>query len=207
MTAQSGLELWKQQRADQRRVRREVPRAFAQAIMASDRERLCAAIEELETHCLWPQAIRLCTHLTSVPADMQDALLEVWTHCGDALRGGAASDLIWVDALRVLLPPYTGPAVPLFRGEGAWNRRHRSYGMSWSANVGVADYFASRGRSNYQGGTVLLQAEVPPEAIVCAPARLANGYAEDEFIVDRRRLRRVDVLKRYPPEPSARRAG
>ena len=37
-----------------------------------------------------------------------------------------------------LLPAYTGPALTLYRGDSAWNRKRRTYGPSWSAAVELA---------------------------------------------------------------------
>jgi hypothetical protein len=46
----------------------------------------------------------------------------------------------------------------------------------------------------------VLETYAPHDAIICAPGLLNNSYGEDEFIVDRRRLKRVDVLERFPKE-------
>src|SRR4029077_9200884 len=71
------------------------------------------------------------------------------------------------DAARVLLPKYRGPAVHLFRGAGALERRRRAYGMSWSADVAAAGRFAEEHRV-MDGGSVLLETVAPPEAIISA---------------------------------------
>jgi hypothetical protein len=39
--------------------------------------------------------------------------------------------------------------------------------------------------------------EASPDAIVFAPVLHVNGYAKDEYVVDRRRLRNVRVLERF----------
>jgi hypothetical protein len=43
-----------------------------------------------------------------------------------------------------------------------------------------------------------LCAEAPAVSIVCAPHLLGDDYGEAEYLVDRRRLRTVRELKRYP---------
>jgi hypothetical protein len=102
-----------------------------------------------------------------------------------------------VKALRVLLPPYSGPGLTLYRGDSAWNRRRRSYGLSWSDTLDTAASFAEGPFwRSAQGGSVLLRAEVPAEGIICAPALMDNGHGEDEYLVDRRHLRRVTMLQR-----------
>jgi hypothetical protein len=41
------------------------------------------------------------------------AFRRVWVRCGDGLRSQVDDDLVLIKALRLLLPPYTGPAVVL----------------------------------------------------------------------------------------------
>lgn len=87
----------------------------------------------------------------------------------------------------------------LYRGEGAVNRKRRTYGLSWSSTKMLARAFAET--SNYRcanGGSVLLATLAAPEAIICAPALISDNYAEQEFIIDRRRLGKVHVEERFP---------
>jgi hypothetical protein len=133
-------------------------------------------------------------------------LLHTWRWHGDHLRSEVNDDLVLTAALRVLLPRYTGPGLTLYRGDSALNRRRRTYGLSWSASVVTAANFARGPWRSFTGGSVLLRAPVPPEAIVCATALHGDEHDEAEYLVDRRYLRRVDVIKRYgepPPDHSA----
>jgi hypothetical protein len=50
----------------------------------------------------------------------------------------------------------------------------------------------------FTGGSVVVVTDAPAEAIICAPALLGDDYGEEEFIVDRRRLRSVRVVTRHP---------
>lgn len=180
--------------------KRAAVHAFVAAIAASDRAALAHAFGAVDDLCVWDAAWRLCARLPSVSTDMQDAFLDHWIADGDVMRGAQGSDdLVLIGALRVLLPPYSGPTMTLYRGDSAWNRRRRTYGMSWSASPQVADEFATNRPfpRSFQGGSVLLRAEAPPEAIICAPG-VDNG--EEEYLVDRRRLGRVEVLARYPQQ-------
>jgi hypothetical protein len=111
----------------------------------------------------------------------------VWVKYGDGWRSDVNDDLLVLDVLRCLLPPYEGPGLTLYRGDSAFNRRRRTYGMSWSASRDVAHDFAQRNRSRYVAGSVLLQVDAPPDSILFAPALHVNDYAEDEYVVDRRR--------------------
>ena len=132
-------------------------------------------------------------------------MMEDDTNSGDHVRQDVNNDLALADALRVLLPPHLGPAVTLYRGESAWNRRRRKYGLSWSATAEVARQYASSGTyRTFAGGAVLLETFARPEAIICAPLMHDDRYSEQEYLVDRRRLRAVMVLERYSRPPLVR---
>jgi hypothetical protein len=47
------------------------------------------------------------------------------------------------------------------------------------------------------GGSVLLEAFAPREAIVCAPGLLDDRYGEQEYVVDRRLLKAITVIERF----------
>jgi hypothetical protein len=120
------------------------------------------------------------------------------------------------NALRVLLPAYRGRSVRLFRGAGAYERRRRIYGLCWSADRAGADRFA-RERQVMDGGSVLLETIAPTAAIISAVdypepftqeeiqkikrehpnAQIPAFHEEREYVVDRRHLRAVSVLRRY----------
>ncbi|CAN7617477.1 hypothetical protein LJR255_004627 [Pararhizobium sp. LjRoot255] len=81
----------------------------------------------------------------------------------------------------------------LYRGESTFNRRRRCYGLSWSANRSVAEAFAEDTSRLYYDGSVLLETLAPPEAIL---TKMPKRYGEGEYLVDRRYLRAVQVLRR-----------
>ena len=55
----------------------------------------------------------------------------------------------------------------LYRGDGAHNRRRRTYGLSWSVERDVADDFARGWWRDGKGGSVLLATDAPAGAIIC----------------------------------------
>jgi hypothetical protein len=70
------------------------------------------------------------------------------------------------------------------------------------ANASVARQIAERREYRIgTGGSVVLETLAPPNAIICAPALLDDRYAEEEYIVDRRRLTLVKVIDRFPRLP------
>lgn len=142
--------------------------------------------------------LRKIARLTSVQSDVQKAFAYFWVTSGDTVRDGLVNDLLLLDAMRSLLPPYPGPALVAYRGESFYNRRRRTYGMSWSKNQEVANNFAKVHGKNTHEGSVLLRAEVPSDAVILVVSDFrTDDYGEQEVIVDRRRLKAVSILKRY----------
>ncbi|HEY2532187.1 MAG TPA: hypothetical protein VGJ20_30385, partial [Xanthobacteraceae bacterium] len=105
-------------------------------------------------------------------------------------------------ALRFLLPPYSGPAVELYRGGTlhGWRR-----GVSWTASIEVARKFYL---PDVIPGAVIVKT---PAAIICrieypeplTAAELAelgdvheiDFHAEQEFVVDAELLTRFEILE------------
>ncbi len=186
--------------AERRQKNRAVPRAFVQAVIANDVEALSSTLNDLgSVFDGWKRALRLCASLTNVRPETKEWFLRAWCRGGDDLRDNVSGDLVLTAGLRALLPPYTGTGMTLFRGDSAFNRRRRTYGLSWSASEDVADGFAQGMWRSFQGGSVLLRSEVPPEAILCCPLMHRDDeYGEEEYLIDSRLLRSVTVLRRYP---------
>jgi hypothetical protein len=178
--------------------------SFLEALKRADGERLADAFDDLAYK--WdPPFLRSLARLPPISNEARALMLSVWIHWGDGWRNEVNNDLLLIDVLRNLLPPYTGEDVRLFRGESAFNRKRRTYGMSWTTDRSVAQSFAENHRDICGGGTVLLETVAPKDAIVCVPhLQVEEAHQiEAEYIVDRRRLRAVGVLNRLPRrEPS-----
>jgi hypothetical protein len=144
----------------------------------------------------WRRAFRSVAGI-SLPEETKHIFLSIWLRYGDHIRLECGSDLDLIIGLRAILPPYEGSMVHLYRGEGVFNRRRRTYGLSWSADREVADSFAKGIWRQTQGGSVLLETVAPADAIICT----SDDFGESEFLVDRRRLHRVFVLQRYSELP------
>jgi hypothetical protein len=147
--------------------------------------------------------LRAAAKLTDVPAKSRTMMLALWVQDGDALRDSVANDLLLFDALRNILPPYRGGPISLFRGETWFNRRRRAYGLSWSSDRIVAESFARNYPNFYVKGTLVLETLAPADAIICVPQLCGIDQlppdAEAEYLVDRRRLKSVKAIAKYPP--------
>ncbi len=201
-----GTAAWMRARlANERRRSQAAAASFISAIRSADGPALLASTGAMQhTFDGWSLGLGAAGKLTGVTDASRRVFLDFWVEVGDSIRNESPGDLVLIRALRALLPPYRGVGLRLYRGEGARNRRRRTYGMSWSASKTVAYEFASLNRRFYQGGTYVLESEVPADAIICAPSVEGgeNGN-EHEYVVDRRFLGRVRVLERFgalPPE-------
>jgi hypothetical protein len=139
--------------------------------------------------------------MPNVSAGIRAHFLAVWERHGDHIRGEVGNDRILVRALRILLPSYAGPGMTLFRGDSTFNRRRKTYGLAWSADEDVADGFAQNLWLHMKGGSVVLRAEVPAAAIIAAIDNATDHYGERDFFVDRRFLKKVEVLRSYGQMP------
>src|SRR5262245_51916892 len=190
---------------EQRKQGRQTIKELVQAVRTDNYERLLELLEQLDnTYLGWRDAFYLLGKEKSISPDMRAGWLRVWTKFGDDIRSEIQDDRVLIDGLRALLPPYRGPGLTLYRGDSAYNRRRRSYGPSWTSSRDAAEHFATGFWQSFVGGSVLLQTNAPPDAIVCAPGLHDNRYGEDEYLVDRRRLHAVTALQRYPQTPLAR---
>lgn len=194
---------WHERLLAERRKARRAVRDFVEGAASGNTDRMSGAFEVLDhgEHGGggWRRAFRAVSSRPAVPDATRSYFLQVFLKCGDHIRQETGDDLVYASGLRVLLPPYKGRApLRLYRGEGALNRKRRTYGLSWTNTREVARRFAEIG--NYRcsvGGSVLLTTLAPRAAIICAPALLTDSYSEDEYIVDRRFLSNVNVEERF----------
>jgi hypothetical protein len=184
------------------RRQQEAVRGFIAAFRSADMERLLDAFRAMGHSLPWAKLMRAVAKSPVPPERFRQFFLDHWRHNGEHIRQEVGDDLLLADALRVMLPSYTGPAITLYRGDGFRNRKYRTYGLSWSRDVEIARGFAEDWfwRTTL-GGSVLLEATAPADAIICEVSNADDSYGEHEIIVDRRRLRTVKVIKRFTQIP------
>lgn len=148
-----------------------------------------------------------------VSQQIQGAFQQFWIQ-SKGLPRRVGNHRVLCDAVRILLPPYHGPGLHLYRGTNAAERRRRTYGLSWSDDLGSAELFARRYSEADDG--IVLGTLAPPDAIVAAirypkpfdaveieqlkrdhPNAVIHEYHhEHEYVVDRRHLNSVRVVRR-----------
>ena len=195
----------------ERQEARAAARAFVQACQDADLRAFGFAAEALfESVGGWRLACKAVARLEKIEPAIRRAFLEVWTET-KSLPLTIGDDRVTRDAIRILLPPYTGKQpVRLFRGTTFRERRRRTYGFSWSEDRATAERFAENhahvaaelkrmqlGHDPLNLEAVLLETLAPPSAIICAP----RHYDEKEYLVDRRRLNVVTVARRWRAQP------
>lgn len=171
---------------------------FIQAVLSGDTAGLRSTISSLsESGSLNAAFRRLVRRDQRAHDDVRTEFAAHWKLWGDVLRDDLNDDLLLIDGLRLLLPAYEGSTTTLFRGDSARNRRRRTYGLSWSGSLEIARDFAVSVARRYEGGSVLLQVDAPPSAIVFSPGMQHDMHGEDEFVLDRRFLSTVTVVERF----------
>jgi hypothetical protein len=169
-------------------------RQFIGAIKSGDVIAFGKALFDVLEKGVASEAFRAVARLDEVPATIRHAFPSYWIEDGNSIRMEVDDDGVLTAAMRKLLPPYRGPGMVLFRGDSASNHSQGSHGLSWSSDEDVARSFAEGRWRVVDGGSVLLRCVASPEAIIWTPS---DDNGESEYVVDRRRVTRVEVLERF----------
>ena len=179
-----------------RHLARNAIKAFADCVANSDIAAIGEAGELVDVLCQWPAAFRAVLRVRSPNQRFRKHFLESWLRHGDHLRQEVSDDLLLADGLRRLLPAYSAGPVILWRGDSFYNRRRRTYGLSWTSSEEVGRSFMNGIWRTLEDGSVLLKTEAPADAVICSPLMLGDHYGEAEYLVDRRRLAKVEIIDR-----------
>jgi hypothetical protein len=169
---------------------------FKRALLAADIAALGQACSAIDGECIWPEAVR---RIKTIKQDLSPEVREWFRGLWFDSFNQYARDAFSLDALRIIMPPYTGGDMVLYRGESASNGD--KHGVCWTAQEYVAYQHAEGnigGHRYSEGVSRLLRAEVPAAAII---TRI--GGVEEEYLVDRRGLpaNAVRNLKTFPQKP------
>jgi hypothetical protein len=147
---------------------------------------------------IWGEALRGIIALDAVHPDAQRGFLEAWKRMQFHECMKNVGDDLFFTGLRKMLPPYHADRyydgenpVTLYRGQAP----DAPIGYSWTAYKPAALHFAAFGFVDPEYDpedwpidldNVVLTAEVPTSAIICAPLQYVRRDSEYEFIVDPR---------------------
>ncbi|MGW1423852.1 hypothetical protein ACWAT4_27440 [Bradyrhizobium manausense] len=176
--------------------------AFVDVCNGGDPHDLLAAgqkVSQCASPTAWRTTIRkVAREVSSVSPDMRLAFLGVWI--GHKNMPNLVRDNVTMyAAARVLLPPYHGPAVRLYRGTAHRRRRRRVGVTSWTANMEIAEIFARQHAESGRDG-VVFETMADPKAILCSVPDAGGAPDESEFIVELRYLAEVSIVRRLKSE-------
>ena len=132
-----------------------------------------------------------------LPSEAMELFGTYWIEAGHHIREQVGDDRRLVCLLRHLLPPYTGDAIELFRGENMDRWQSGAIGLAWSESAETARMFGS-GLNAVRSGGVLLKARFEPEAIICGPNAHSNWLGENQFTVDPYAITTISVMELFP---------
>ncbi len=114
------------------------------------------------------------------------------------MREQIADDRLLVRLLRHLLPPFSGEALTLYRGENSTRWESGSVGLAWTDKIDVARMFG-RGLNAANTGGVLLRGIFGPTAIIGGTDAHSGYLDEAQFTVDPFSGADIVVLETFPP--------
>ena len=145
---------------------------------------------------IWRQAFQLIDENTHFVFS-KNRIHSLWIESGGHLRRKIRDDALILRVLKRALPGYVGPVLKLYRGECRFLFNSNQIGFCWTPDLSVAERFA-RGLNALESGGVLLQATVPPEAVLAPPnEHSANYLGEHEYTCDPTLLQELEVLREY----------
>lgn len=142
-----------------------------------------APLREVTSAAAWRNVIESflsgCAALPSNPEDFGT----YWIEGGHRIREQVSDDRLLTQFLRAVMPPYTGGAITLFRGENLDRFSAGLIGFSWTPDSNVAAMFANGLNAVGKGG-ILISAALEPPAIICGPNAHSIYLGERQFTVD-----------------------
>jgi hypothetical protein len=168
-------------------------------LMLNDWEAVKSVIAEVEAAGLWREAFRSIIRIERPHPEICEGFHSMWTERGHRIRGHVRDDPLVLDALWVLLPPYTGEGRTLYRGESVARWLGQACGSAWTSREEIASIFAEGLNAVEPDGGVLLVAEAPAAAIIAGPSKHSVYLGEHEYVVDRRKLLKIISKTTFPP--------
>jgi hypothetical protein len=189
--------------AIEKRQRRTAVAAVLDAIQ-NDPFSLWAALAAVnQVYDGYPAMFRALANLSApVPPLSAQCWLSIWCMRGCYLRTIGGDQPTIVQAMRRILPPYSGRKRRVYRGESASNYRRHRLGISWTVDPTVARQFAqSPAFLASDGGSVVLAANAPRRAIL---ARVFDSHyaVEREVLIDPSKLRKVRRIESFAQIPT-----
>ena len=158
--------------------------------------RISQVLDDITSERRWPAMAR---HLLQDPGStyFRQALATYWITAGHHIRGQIGDERIVAELLRLVLPPYTGEAMVLYRGENALAYESGRIGFAWTPDMDVARMFG-RGLNASPGGGLLLKARFAPGGILSGPNKYSLYLGERQYTTDPFAEVQIEVVERFP---------
>lgn len=151
-------------------------------------------LEDIYERGVWSELAELVIRTRICPPDLQNAFHLLWIEKGHFIREKMGDDIQLLELLRLLMPPYEGNGMMLYRGENTDRYRIGRIGFCWTSNEDKARQFA-RGLNAYKSGGVLLRAWVPAGAILAGMHPHSQYLGEYEITIDGTGVEQLEVLE------------
>jgi hypothetical protein len=188
---------WHLEQMQELKIDKTLVRATFSAAQAGDVKGLIAALTQCKLRGTLAHAFRKIGHLRAVDPSIYSCVASWWQANGYDVGSAKSNDRALVRGLRVLLPPYIGPEVRVFRGQQFPKLPLRNIGMCWTNSVSTAERDANDFCQSSVGESVILEAIAKPSAVILAISGRHDGnqYGEAEYIVDPTLLENIRVRK------------
>ncbi|MBH1916873.1 MULTISPECIES: hypothetical protein [Serratia] len=128
---------------------------------------------------------------------LQKAFHLLWVERGHFIREKMNDDSQLLKLLRLLMPPYEGDGLILYRGENIERYRMDRIGFCWTLDERKARQFAS-GLNAYKSGGVLLRGWAPAHVILAGVHPHSQYLGEYEITIDGSAVEQLEVLATFP---------
>nr|WP_226375914.1 hypothetical protein [Pantoea stewartii] len=145
----------------------------------------------------WGEYVKSIKNSKTATASMKEAFHSKWIESGAFIREKINNDLFLTELLTLLLPPYSGTNLVLYRGENKARFDEGRIGFCWTQDTSIAEMFGS-GLNAYNSPGLLLRAEAPACSILAGPNDHSRYLGENEFTVNPSLLSSVIVIETYP---------
>lgn len=145
----------------------------------------------------WSELIRTINNPEPASNAMKESFHSKWIESGAFIREKINNDLILTELLTLLLPPYNGNNLVLYRGENKARFDEGRVGFCWTQDISIAEMFGS-GLNAFRSPGLLLKAEAPACSILAGPNDHSRYLGENEFTVNPSLLVKLTVVETYP---------
>jgi hypothetical protein len=154
-------------------------------------------LDYIQSRNRWPELIKTIKNSEPASLAIKESFHLMWIETGSFIREKINNDVILTELLTLLLPPYDGGNLVLYRGENKVRFDEGRIGFCWTKDISIAEMFGS-GLNAFKSPGLLLRAEAPACSIITGPNNHSIYLGEKEFTVNPSLLASITVITIYP---------